>query len=67
MFGGLEVLQCYNPHKTERFCTMRCYKGATKVLQGATTGKGKISREASWAERALLVMSLRRAFQVLDY
>jgi len=29
----MEVLQCYNPHKTERFCTIgvlqRCYTGAT--------------------------------------
>ena len=33
VFGGVEVLQCYNPHKTEGFCTMRCYKGATEVLQ----------------------------------
>ena len=32
-FGGMEVLQCYNPRKTERFCMIgvlqRCYTGAT--------------------------------------
>ena len=33
VFGGMEVLQCYNPHRSERFCTIgvlqRCYSGAT--------------------------------------
>ena len=51
VFGGLEVLQCYNPHKTGGFCTMRCYKGATKVLHGCYKGKsGK--RESGNAETA---------------
>ena len=33
VLGGMEVLQCYNPHRTEGFCTIgvlqRCYRGAT--------------------------------------
>ena len=42
VFGGMEVLQCYNPHESEGFCTIgvlqRCYRGATGcygVPQGA--------------------------------
>ena len=38
----MEVLQCYNPHRTERFCTIgvlqRCYSGAT----GCYKGKAKV-------------------------
>ena len=41
MFGGLEVLQCYNPHKTGRFCTIGCYKGATEMLQVLQNGERK--------------------------
>jgi len=33
VFGGLEVLHCYKPHKTGGFSSSRCYKSATKVLQ----------------------------------
>src|ERR1700747_3151658 len=33
VLGGMEVLQCYNPHRTDGFCTIgvlqRCYRGAT--------------------------------------
>jgi hypothetical protein len=32
----LEVLQCYNLGKTEGFSASKCYKWATKLLQGAT-------------------------------
>jgi hypothetical protein len=46
VFGGLEVLQCYNPHKTERFCTIgvlqRCYEGVTECYAGkAESGKSR--------------------------
>ena len=39
VFGGMEVLQCYNPHKTGGFCTIRVLQGCYKVLQGATDGR----------------------------
>ena len=47
----MEVLQCYKPHKIERFCTIgvlqRCYKGATGCYERRlgfgcrAKGKGK--------------------------
>ena len=40
VFGGMEVLQCYNPHKTERFCMIGVLQRCYKVLQGATKGGG---------------------------
>jgi hypothetical protein len=36
VFGGMEVLHCYNPHKTERLLRSRVLQRCYKVLQGAT-------------------------------
>ena len=47
MFGGLEVLQCYNPHKTEGFARSGCYKGATEVLQVLQKEKRKSENRES--------------------
>src|SRR5438034_1066674 len=35
----MEVLQCYNPHKTGGFCTIRVLQGCYTVPQGATDGQ----------------------------
>jgi len=46
-FGGLEVLQCYKPHRTERFARSGCYKGATAVLR-ALQRRGIGRRTEPW-------------------
>jgi len=51
VLGGMEVLQCYNPHRIEGFCAIRvlqrCYRGAT----GATLrGRKEETAETFTAE-----------------
>ena len=62
MFGGLEVLQCYNLHKTEGFCTVGCYKGATEVLQvlQKESGNRKIEKAEKWGEKRKAETTERR-------
>ena len=50
MLGGMEVLQCYNPHRTEGFCTIgvlqRCNRGATRCYAPWPEGAGPQSAAA---------------------
>jgi hypothetical protein len=54
----MEVLQCYNPHRTEGFCTIgvlqRCYRGATGCYtpwpEGAETAETLTAENGKNAE-----------------
>jgi hypothetical protein len=47
----VEVLQCYNPHKSERFCTIevlqRCYEGVTGCYKERLKDEGSTTPQSA--------------------